>query len=393
MKITLNTKALLATITALVKVVPAKSALPMLENFLIMADDGLGKVGITASDQETTIVASIPAGDDTECVIDAPGIAAVPARILLEIVKQVEDESVTFETNHNTAIISWESGRGTIPTFDPDDFPKLETAVQDGTDIEIPGKDLADAINATLYAVGEDQVRPIINGIYIHARVDGLYFVASDAHRLAIHSIPGLKAAKEGGFVLHKKNASLIKSLIGGDETVRIRFCEDRATFQIADTSVSVRPIAGKFPDYQKVIPSKNNKILVVDAKLLASVVKRVQVCANKDASVIKLAVKKDAEGDDHTLEVTAQDLGYATAAFEKIAVECSGDPFATGAGEAFTIGYKSSFLIDLLNAFGDQPVRIAFGGEKQAALATPAEPDPEATATDAAVIMPVSIS
>lgn len=381
MKITLNTKALLGAVLNLIKVIPAKSPLPMLENFLVLADQGRGAVGITASDQETTMTTTLPAGEDTGCTIEESGTTALPARILLDILKQVENETITVETVGPAARISWKGGQGTIPTFDPADYPQVDLTVKDGTDIEIPGKELSCAIEATLYAAGDDQARPVMNGIFVHARKDGLHFVSSDAHRLAIHAVPGIMTEDEGGFILHKKNASIIKNLIAGDEDVRIRFSDKRATFGIGNITVSVRPITGKYPKYQDVIPKKNDKTLTVDAKLLASVIKRVQVCGSKTTNLIKITFVPDVMGV--TAEITAEDLGFATAAFEKLGVEYAGDPIS--------IAFKAPFLIELLGSFGEKSIKFSFSEHNRAALATEAEPDPEATSTDIAIIMPIS--
>ena len=171
MKAKIKTKTLFTILQNLIKVVPTKSPTPILEDVILSAST-LG-VGILASDLETSVCSSILAGEEADAEALEHGSAAIPARLLLEIVKQVEDESIQITTGETSAEIAWSQGRSSIPVFDPDDFPEVKLSIEEGTDLEIPSEKLVDAINATLYAVGDDQIRPVLNGIFFDATPKG----------------------------------------------------------------------------------------------------------------------------------------------------------------------------------------------------------------------------
>lgn len=379
MKAKIKTKTLLTILQNLIKVVPTKSPTPILEDVILSAST-LG-VSILASDLETSVCSSIPAGEEADAEAIEHGSAAIPARLLLEIVKQVEDESIQITTGETSAEIAWSQGRSSIPVFDPDDFPEVKLSIEEGKDLEIPSEKMVDAINATLYAVGDDQIRPILNGIYFDATPEGLTLVSSDSHRLALHTIPSVTVTEATSFVLHKRNASMIKAFADQSENIHIRLDGEYATFQAGNTTIGVRSITGRYPLYRNVLPKDNTNILTADPKVLAAVVKRVQVCSNKMSNLIKLKIIPDTTGA--VLEITAEDFGCSTTAYEKIGVDYSGDPL--------TIGFKGAFLLDLLNSFGDETIKISFADERRAVLAEP-EGNPE-EAHSSAVLMPVMTS
>ncbi len=380
MKTTIKTKTLLSVIQNLVKVIPAKTATPILENFLIMASDNA--LGILASDSETSLSATIPVGEEQGCTVIEKGKAAVPAKLLLEMIKQVEDESVTLTAGETSAEISWAKGRSSLPAFDTKDYPEIILSIKEGTELEISGEELSQALNSTIYAVTEDTTRPVLNGILFNATKDGLTLVSTDSHRLSIRSIPSVKADQSGCFILPKKNAGIVKNLADGAASVRIRFNENNAIFNIDGlTVVSVRTIIGKYPRYRDVIPKRNTSILTVNPASLSAVIRRVSVCANKASNHIQVKLLPDSTGA--VMEITAKDTGFALAAFEKISADYAGDPI--------TIGFKANFLIDMLNTFSDETIQVKFEDQKHAVLAEP-EKTEERKSYNQCILMPIMV-
>lgn len=380
MKATINTKQLLATIQSLVKIIPMKSVNPMLENILVMATkEG---IGMRASDLETTITVTIPAGEGGAS-IEEEGLAALPARFLLDIVKQVEDSDTRIVAKENSAEVIWEKGQSTIPAFNPKDYPDTATSIaaEDGVSFDIPGDELVDALNATLYATGDDQIRPVLNGILLDASTEGLTLVASDSHRLALRSVPQAKADKDGKFILHRRQANILKNLADGCENVKVRFDDQHATLLIGNASVSTRGIVGKYPNYKSVIPANNTNELQAEPQALIRALKRVSVCSNRSTNHIKLTFKPDIMGA--TLEIEAVDNGFGTAAYEKMGVEYTGAPLS--------VGFKAGFLIEMLDSFGDAPVRILLADERRAVLALPAEKGEGSVSS--AILMPIMVA
>lgn len=376
MKIILKTKPLLAAVQNLVKVVPAKTANPVLENILVKASDE--GTAFLASDLETSLAMTIPsAGDDA--VTEEKGIIALPARIFLDIVKQIEDESIRIESKENTAELIWAKGRSNIPTFNPKDYPEVILSIKDGCSFDIPGTELADGIAATQYATATDPIRPQLTGIFFDVRSDGLTLVASDSHRLAMRTVPSVTVSEGRSFILPRRNAPIIKALAEDAESVSVRFDDKNATFSFGNATIGTRSVNGKFPNYRSVIPKNNTNELTVDPKTLISALKRVSVCANRNTNQVKVTINPDITGA--TVEILAEDFGYSTKAAEKLAVDYI--------GTALAVGFKSTFLIELLESFGDQPVRILLSDEKRAVYAVPAEA--EEGSHSSTILMPIA--
>lgn len=377
MKITLKTKPLLAVIQTLAKVIPSRAVQPILENVLVVA--GPDGVAITASDLETSIVTVLRTGEDGTVSVQEEGAIAIPARFLLDIIRQVEDETLAITGGEKSAEIAWGAGRSSIPLFDPQDYPAVNLSVKDGTSFDIGIRELLDAVNATLYAVGNDEIRPALCGILFDATPEGLYLVSSDSHRLAIRSIPSVTVPEAASFILHGRNAAMLKGLLEGEGTVKVTFSQDGATFLAGDTTLRVRPITNRFPRWRDVLPKDNPNILVTEPKALASVVRRVSVCANKMSNQIKIAFETNALGS--TMEVSAQDLGYSTSAVETVPADYRGDNLA--------VGFKAQFLLEMLTPFGTENIRISFLDGRHAVMAEP-EQKPEGSYSSA-ILMPIA--
>ena len=235
-----------------------------------------------------------------------------------------------------------------------------------------------DGIAGTVYATADDEIRPAMNGIFFDIDPASTTLVASDSHKLICYTTNDVKASEKASFILHKKPANVLRSIIGKDaESVTVTFDGSTVVFSFGTTMMVCRLIVGKYPKYRDVIPVNNANILKIDRTLLLNTVKRVAVCANKASNHIKFDLK---EGQ---LEVSAQDLGFALAAYEKIACDYQGDEL--------TIGFKSTFLTEILANMGCDGVVIKFADSRRAALILPSEEEAESEKI-CGILMPIMI-
>ncbi len=372
MKLTISSTNLLKALMDVSKAIPTKSPLPILENFLFVLKDG--RLEITASDSELTLRTAIEADAAEE-----DGAIAVPARHMIDLLKELPDQPVGIKTLSDSSFeCSWASGNSVLPYFPADDYPEIKTTTDDALHVTFPAESLTDGIQSTVYATADDEIRPAMNGIFFDIDLESTTLVASDSHKLICYTTKDVKASEKASFILHKKPAGVLRSIIGKDvENVEIAFDSATAQFTFGSTTMVCRLVVGKYPKYRDVIPMGNSNILQIDRQLLLNTVKRVAVCANKASNHIKLTLK---EGQ---LEISAQDLGFALAAYEKI--NCN------YAGDELTIGFKSTFLTEILANMGCNGIVIKFADARRAALILPAEEEAE-TEKVCGILMPIMI-
>ena len=323
------------------KAIPAKTSLPILENFLFVA--GEGRLEMTASDQELTLRTSIPVD------VKEGGSIAVPARQLTDLLKALPDQPLTIKTKGEGSFeCIWNNGNSSLPYFPAADYPEIKGVGEDAEEVSFPAQTLADGIGGTIYATADDEMRPAMNGIFSDIDTASTTLVASDSHKLICYTTPDVKAAQKSSFILHKKPAAVLRSLVDrGEEDVTVRFDGSNVVFTYGATTMICRLIVGKYPKYREVIPQNNSNVLRIDRVQLLNTVRRVSVCANKASNHVKFNL---APGQ---LEITAQDLGFALAAYEKLECDYSGEELA--------IGFKSSFLVDILNNMSCETVVMKF--------------------------------
>lgn len=373
MKFVISSSELLRGILAVSKAIPAKSALPILENFLFVLKDN--QLEITASDTELTLKTVIMAESTAQ-----EGQIAVPASHISELLKQLPDQPLSIEAKSDTAFeCRWANGSSTLPYFPAGDYPEIMTTDDTAVTLTFPAQSLVEGISGTLYATADDEIRPVMNGILFDIEPERTTLVASDSHKLVCYTANDVKASEKASFILHKKPASVLRSIIGKNaETVEISFDSKNAVFKFDSTLVVCRLVVGKYPKYRDVIPQNNSNILRIGREQLLNSVKRISVCANKASNHIKLDLKSN------SLVISAQDLGFSIAGYEQ--TECQYD------GEDLTIGFKSSFLIDMLNNMGCENLVVKFADSKRAALILPAEDEAESEKV-CGIIMPIMIS
>ncbi len=354
------------------KAIPAKTSLPILENFLFVA--GEGRLEMTASDQELTLRTSIPVD------VKEGGSIAVPARQLTDLLKALPDQPLTIKTKGEGSFeCIWNNGNSSLPYFPAADYPEIKGVGEDAEEVSFPAQTLADGIGGTIYATADDEMRPAMNGIFFDIDTASTTLVASDSHKLICYTTPDVKAAQKSSFILHKKPAAVLRSLVDrGEEDVTVRFDGSNVVFTYGATTMICRLIVGKYPKYREVIPQNNSNVLRIDRVQLLNTVRRVSVCANKASNHVKFNL---APGQ---LEITAQDLGFALAAYEKLECDYSGEELA--------IGFKSSFLVDILNNMSCETVVMKFMDARRAALILPSEEEAESEKI-CGILMPIMIS
>ena len=373
MKLIISSSELLRGVMAVAKAIPAKSPLPILENFLF--DLKGNTLEITASDSELTLKTQI----ETESTAEE-GRIAVPAKHMMDLLKELPDQPLTISTSSDSSFVcSWASGESTLPYFPAEDYPAITGTDDTAVTLQFPAQSLVDGISSTIYATADDEIRPAMNGIFFDIDLSSTTLVASDSHKLICYTTADVKASEKASFILHKKPAAILKSIIGKDaETVDIAFDSKNAVFKFGNTMVICRLVVGKYPKYRDVIPQNNSNILRINRVQLLNTVKRVSVCSNKASNHIKFDLKSG------SLMISAQDLGFSIAAHETM--QCQYD------GEDLTIGFKSPFIIEILSnmTWGELGMKIL--DTKRGALIGPADEEEESEKI-CGIIMPIMIS
>lgn len=354
MKFIVSSTALLKQLQSLQGVLASSNTLPILDNFLFEID---GKqLTITASDLETTITASMAVEAKDK------GSVAIPARLLLDTLKAFPEQPLTFsvDAKHFGIEISSDQGKYKMTGFNGSEFPK-SPVLDNPSAFSLPAGTLATAINKTIFATGNDDLRPVMSGIFFELADDGVRFVATDAHKLVRYSRTDIKAPKTASFIVPKKPLNLLKnSLAGTTADVTVSYNENNASFAFDNTLLVCRLIDGKYPNYEAVIPKKNPNKLTIDRQSFLNSVRRVSIFSNKTTHQVRMNIAGS------QLAVSAEDLDFANEANEKLT--CGYE------GEDMTIGFNSRFLMDMLNNLNSEHVVMEMSAPNRAGILLPAE-------------------
>ena len=359
MKFNVSSTKLFAQLQALSKVIAPKNSLQILEDVLF--DLNGNNLTMTASDGETTIRTTI----DVENA-EGQGKVASGAKLLLETLKEFPEQPLTFQIDdQNYAInITSENGTYSFVGANGNEYPEMPVAGAENGRIEFPAEVLLEAINKTIFCTADDELRPVMNGIYFDMLEDKIVLVATDAHRLVRYTNTSISAPQAMNFILPKKPAALLKNVLAKEEgAVTIIFGEKNARFEFGQTIVVCRQIEGRFPNYNAVIPQNNQNKVVVDRQTIIHACKRVAVFANTGTSLLKLALS------ENQIKISAQDIDFSTSAEETIACSYTGAPMA--------IGFKAPFLIEIIGSIASDEVVLELADPARAGLILPAENEP----------------
>ena len=356
MRFTLSSTALSTKLAALSKVINSKNALPILGDFVFEINDNV--LYLTASDSENLMKTQMPLTES-----DSNGRFAIGNHDLLEAVKGFSEQPITFDVNQeqNTVKISYQNGMFSLPIENADEFPMPQPISDYANTITIPNAILAENINRSIFATAQDELRPVMNGIYFDLTTDCLAVVASDGHKLVRNKIFTIKGEQPAAFILPKKPAGMLKNLLGKDGgDVVIRFDERNAEISYGDGIIQCRLIEGRYPNYNSVIPQANPNELRVDRLSLLAALRRVQPFANDSSNLIRFHV----EGT--TLQLDAEDYDFSKTATERMTCEYNGQPMS--------IGFKGASFIEVLNNFDCAEVIIQLADPSRAGLVIPSE-------------------
>jgi DNA polymerase-3 subunit beta len=356
MRFTLSSSALSNKLSALSKVINSKNALPILGDFVF--DIQGQSLTLTASDSENMMRTTI---ELTESYGD--GRFAISSNYLLDAVKGISEQPITFDTNHeqNIVKISYQNGLFSLPIENADEFPIPQPVSESANSITLPNAILAENITRSIFATAQDELRPVMNGIYFDLTPDCLAVVASDGHKLVRNKVFAIKSDQPAAFILPKKPANLLRNLLGKDGgDVVIRFDERNAEVNYGDGTIQCRLIEGRYPNYNSVIPQSNPNELRLDRLGLLAALRRVQPFANDSSNLIRFHV----EGSQ--LQLDAQDIDFSKTATERMSCEYNGQPMS--------IGFKGSSFIEILSNFDCPEVIIQLADPSRAGLVLPSE-------------------
>ncbi len=354
MKFIVSSSALLKKTQLVAGALNTSNTLPILDNFLFEIKDG--ELSITASDLETTMTTKMPVEAKEN------GNIAIPAKLLTDTLKSLPDQPLTFSVNlENSGIeISSDFGKYKLTGFNGSDFPKTPELDATST-LDINSIILSNAITKTIFATGNDELRPVMNGVYLEINNDNVTFVATDAHKLVKYMRTDVTSDQGASFILPKKPLNLLKNILASfDDNVTIEYNETNARFVFDETVLICRLIEGKYPNYQNVIPVDNPNKLTIDRVAFANSIKRVSIFANKSTHQIRLKIT----GSE--LTVSGEDLDFSNEANERLT--CSYE------GEDMEIGFNGKFLLEMLNNLDSDEILIELSAPNRAGLIFPVD-------------------
>tara|TARA_A200000159_G_scaffold159100_1_gene177256 strand:+ start:160 stop:1278 length:1119 start_codon:yes stop_codon:yes gene_type:complete len=371
MKFIVSSASLLKELQKLGGIINSTNTLPILDNFLFEVNKN--NLIITASDLETTFSSIINVDSELDSMV------ALPARLLLDTLKTFPEQPLTFlKTEKNTVEISANNGKYAIAYAGGEEFPKAPQ-VNDSKTIQIKSNTLHTAINSTLFASGNDDLRPVMSGVFFQFSSEALTFVATDAHKLVKYSRTDIKAEETAEFIMPKKPLQLLKVILHGSENdVSIEYNDTNAQFRFGDSTLTCRLIDGKYPNYEAVIPKENPNQMQINRVNFLNSVKRVSIFSNKTTYQIRLKIAGTA------LQISAEDFDYSNSAEERIDCEYQ--------GEDIKIGFNSRFLIEMLNGLDCNNVKLSMSLPNRAGLLTPLDNTEEGESITM-LVMPVMLN
>ena len=351
MKFIVSSTYLLKQLQVLGGVINSNNTLPILDNFLFDLDGN--KLTVSASDLETTMSSVL------EVDSESSGLIAVPARLLLDILKTFPEQPLTFVVEDNNTIeINSDQGKYALAYADGAEFPKT-VELADPSSTTLMGDVLATAINRTIFAAGNDDLRPMMSGVFFQFSPESLTFVATDAHKLVKYQRTDLQASQAAEFIMPKKPLNLLKGILTGNEAeVTIAYNDSNAKFSFDGTELTCRLVEGKYPNYEAVIPKENpNKLSIAKDRFLSSV-RRVSIFSNKTTHQVRLKVA-GAE-----LNISAEDIDYSNKAEERLTCSYQGDDMQ--------IGFNSRFLTEMLSNMDCEEASLEMSLPNRAGILTP---------------------
>ena len=359
MKFIVSSTGLFSRLQAISRVINSKNSLPILDCFLLELTDGT--LSITASDSETTLSTFIEANE-----YDTDGRFAVNSKTILEALKEIPEQPLTFEVSESMEIVvKYQNGKYSLMGQNADEYPQSDNLGSNAVHVSLGVDVLTNGINRSLFATADDELRPVMNGIYFDITTEDITFVASDGHKLVRNKTYKARGNEKAAFILPKKPATLLKNLFPKEMAdVQIGFDDRNAVFTMENYTMTCRLIEGRYPNYNSVIPQNNPHKATIDRAAFMSALKRVSVFSSAASSLIKLHL------DMNTIQISGQDIDFSTSAEETLMCQYEGNPMS--------IGFKSTFLIDILNNIASQDVVLELADPSRAGVIVPVEQNEE---------------
>ena len=356
MRFTISSTALSNRLLSLSRVINTKNSLPILNCFMFDAQNG--QLTITASDSENIVRMSLNLDS-----LEGEGKFAVNNHNILDAVKELPEQPLTIDVNigEHTIYISYQNGSYNFPILEADEFPIPQPLSANTTTITLSADMLVDNITRSLFATAQDELHPVMNGIYFDITADSLAVVATDGHKLVRNRVFAVKNDVPAAFILPKKPAALLKGFIAKDSgDIVVRFDSRSAEFSFGEGNLVSRLIDGKYPNYNSVIPENNPYQITIDRKSLIGAIRRVLPFASDSSQLIRFHI---ANGQ---LDLSAEDIDFSTSAKESMTCTYEGNPMS--------IGFKGSSILEILGNLQSDEVNIQLADPSRAGLVVPSE-------------------
>lgn len=346
---------LLSHLSVVSRVISSKNTLPILDNFLFRLKGN--ELEIVASDLESTLSTKIALDN-----VQDEGSIAIPYKILIDTLKEFSEQPLTFEIDPGTLsiVINSENGQFNIVGQPADDFPKAaELSPESKVSVKVSADILLNGITKTIFATADDEMRPVMNGIFIELTAEGMTFVASDSHKLVRYRRKDVQVDDFSSFILPKKPANLLKSILVKETgSVNMEFDSKNARVTMSGYTLICRLVEGTYPNYSAVIPVQNPNRMIIDRLDFYNSVRRVSIYSNAASNLIKLGLSAN------QCVVSAQDLDFSVSAYERLTCDYEGDEME--------IGFKSAFLVEILANLSTTEVVLSMSDPSRAGLIFP---------------------
>ena len=356
MKFIVSSTGLFSRLQAISRVINSKNSLPILDCFLVdLKENGLS---ITASDSETTLTTTLEANE-----VEGMGRFAVSSKTILDALKEIPEQPITFDVNMDSWEIQvrYQNGKFCLMGRNADEYPDTPALRDEAVSLSIAANVLATGINRSLFATADDELHPVLNGIFFDITTEDITFAASDGYKLVRNKTYAAKGEEKAAFILPKKPATLLKNLLPKEQgDVQIAFDGRNAIITLEGYVLTCRLIEGRYPNYNSVIPQNNPHRVTVDRNAFISALKRVSVFSSAAASLIKLRL------ENNTIQVSAQDIDFSTSAEETLMCQYDGSPLS--------IAFKPTFLVEIMNNINTQEVMMELADPSRGGVILPTE-------------------
>jgi DNA polymerase-3 subunit beta len=371
MKFIISSVALLKKLQVIGGVINSSNTIPVLDHFLFELESS--NLTITASDLETTMSTTIDVDSESK------GKLAIPSKLLLDTLKTFPEQPLTFVVLENNIIeINSNHGKYALAYSDGEQFPKT-IQLDNPSSTKLSSEVLLKAINNTLFAAGNDDLRPVMSGVFFQLSNNNLTFVATDAHKLVKYTRSDFTASETAEFIMPKKPLNLLKAILSDNaDEIEVEYNNSNAKFILDDTLIICRLIDGNYPNYEAVIPKENPNVLTIDRVQFLNSVKRVSIFSNKTTHQIRLR----AAGAE--LNISAEDLDFSNKAEERLTCDYQGDDIQ--------IGFNSRFLLEMLNNLTSSEIKLEMSLPNRAGILKPTSGSVEGESITM-LVMPVMLN